>query len=180
MAEVCELLDIKKTRTTAYHPQSDGMVERFNQTLEAQLSKFADHNQWYWDQHLPFLWWHTGLQCMTPLVTLLLAWEGSQATSGPVFWSTRRRARWVHKWLCCHFAGKIGKNSWFCSWAPKPHVRAYKAEIWSVTQVPTAQSWGCCMAPQSQRKKGLSPKLQRLRQGPFTVTKRLNDLVYRF
>ena len=45
MAEVCELLDIKKTRTTAYHPQSDGMVERFNQTLEAQLSKFADHNQ---------------------------------------------------------------------------------------------------------------------------------------
>ena len=51
MAEVCELLDIKKTRTTAYHPQSDGMVERFNQTLEAQLSKFADHNQRYWDQH---------------------------------------------------------------------------------------------------------------------------------
>ena len=55
MAEVCELLDIKKTRTTAYHPQSDGMVERFNQTLEAQLSKFADHNQQDWDQHLPFL-----------------------------------------------------------------------------------------------------------------------------
>ena len=45
MAEVCELLDIKKTRTTAYHLQSDGMVERFNQTLKAQLSKFADHNQ---------------------------------------------------------------------------------------------------------------------------------------
>jgi len=55
MAEVCELLDIKKTRTTAYHPQSDGMVERFNQTLEAQLSKFADHNQRDWDQHIPFL-----------------------------------------------------------------------------------------------------------------------------
>jgi len=55
MAEVCELLDVKKTRTTAYHPQSDGMVERFNQTLEAQLSKFADHNQRDWDQHIPFL-----------------------------------------------------------------------------------------------------------------------------
>ena len=55
MAEVCELLEIKKTRTTAYHPQSDGMVERFTQTLEAQLSKFADHNQRDWDQHLLFL-----------------------------------------------------------------------------------------------------------------------------
>ena len=55
MADVCGLLDIKKTRTTAYHPQSDGMVERFNQTSEAQLSKFADHSQRDWDQHIPFL-----------------------------------------------------------------------------------------------------------------------------
>ena len=38
-AEMCRLLDIKKTRTTPYHPESDGMVERFNRTLEAQLSK---------------------------------------------------------------------------------------------------------------------------------------------
>jgi len=30
-----------------------------------------------------------------------------------------------------------------------------------------------------QRKKGLSPKLQRPWQGPYTVTKRINDLVYR-
>ena len=44
-AEMCRLLGIKKTRTTPYHSQSDGMVECFNRTLEAQLSKFADHNQ---------------------------------------------------------------------------------------------------------------------------------------
>jgi len=31
------------------------MVERFNRTLEAQLSKFADHNQKDWDLHIPFL-----------------------------------------------------------------------------------------------------------------------------
>eukprot|EP00731_Ephydatia_muelleri_P001300 Em0001g1300a len=34
--EICALLDIKKTRTTAYHPQSDGLVERFNRTLLAE------------------------------------------------------------------------------------------------------------------------------------------------
>lgn len=28
--EVCFLFDIKKTRTTPYHPQSDRMVDRFN------------------------------------------------------------------------------------------------------------------------------------------------------
>ena len=27
--EMCNLLDIRKTRTTPYHPQSDGQVERF-------------------------------------------------------------------------------------------------------------------------------------------------------
>ena len=31
--EVCELLQIDKTRTSSYHPQSNGSVERFNRTL---------------------------------------------------------------------------------------------------------------------------------------------------
>ena len=33
MAEVCKLLDIEKTRTSPFHPQSDGQVERYNRTL---------------------------------------------------------------------------------------------------------------------------------------------------
>ena len=36
--DVCELLGVQKTRTTAYHPASGGLVERFNQTLERLLS----------------------------------------------------------------------------------------------------------------------------------------------
>ena len=53
--EVCELLEIKKTRTSPYHPQSDGMVERFNRTLEAMLSKYVSDNQRDWDVHLPLV-----------------------------------------------------------------------------------------------------------------------------
>ena len=36
--EMCELMGIRKTRTTALHLLSDGLVERMNQTLESQLS----------------------------------------------------------------------------------------------------------------------------------------------
>ena len=53
--EMCRLLGIHKTRTTPLHPQSDGMIERFNQTLEAQISKFVSENQKDWDQYVPLL-----------------------------------------------------------------------------------------------------------------------------
>ena len=33
MLDLCELLGTKKLNTTAYHPQCDGMVERFNRRL---------------------------------------------------------------------------------------------------------------------------------------------------
>ena len=35
--ETCQLVGIHKTRTTLYHSQSDGLVERFNQTLKTLL-----------------------------------------------------------------------------------------------------------------------------------------------
>ena len=53
--EVYRLLHIKKTRTTPLHPQSDGMVERLNRTIEAQLAIFVRENQTDWDFHIPFL-----------------------------------------------------------------------------------------------------------------------------
>ena len=53
--EMCTLLGVKKTQTTPYHPQSDGMIERYNRTLEAQLSMFVEAHQKDWDQYIPYL-----------------------------------------------------------------------------------------------------------------------------
>ena len=39
MQEVYRLLQIKPIRTTPYHPQMDGLVERFNHTLKSMLKK---------------------------------------------------------------------------------------------------------------------------------------------
>jgi len=51
--DVCSLLGIGKTRTTAYHPSGNGLVERFNQTLERMLSHYVAANQRDWDVNLP-------------------------------------------------------------------------------------------------------------------------------
>lgn len=52
--EMCRLLEIHKTKTTPWHPQSDGMIERFNRTIETLLRQCVQDNQKDWDQHLPF------------------------------------------------------------------------------------------------------------------------------
>jgi len=54
-SEMCKLLQVGKTRTTPYHPESDGMVERFNRTLCEMLSAYVQENQKDWDKHLPFV-----------------------------------------------------------------------------------------------------------------------------
>ena len=46
---------IKKKATTAYHPQCNGMPERFNQTLSAMFSKVLDNHQQDWLDYIPSL-----------------------------------------------------------------------------------------------------------------------------
>ena len=53
--ECCNLLGIRKTRTTPLRPQSDGMVEKFNWTLGQELAKFCAGKQDDWDEKLPLL-----------------------------------------------------------------------------------------------------------------------------
>ena len=52
MQEVCKLLHIDKTRTTAYHPQSDGLVERLNRTLLSMLAATVHEHPGDWDKKL--------------------------------------------------------------------------------------------------------------------------------
>ena len=49
---LCRLLQIDKTRTTPYHPQSDGLVERQNRTFKEMLSKYISVNQIDWDRYI--------------------------------------------------------------------------------------------------------------------------------
>src|SRR5438093_6972520 len=45
MNKVYELFKIHKISTSAYHPQTDGMVEKFNSTLLNMLAAFGNEKQ---------------------------------------------------------------------------------------------------------------------------------------
>ena len=51
-AETCKLLGIEKSHTTLYHPQSDGLVDRFNRMLLDMLVKALVDLPANWDGHL--------------------------------------------------------------------------------------------------------------------------------
>ncbi|KRX49904.1 Transposon Ty3-G Gag-Pol polyprotein [Trichinella murrelli] len=54
VVELCRLFDIKKTRSSPYHPQGNGQAERFNGTLLDMLSILCEENRQQWDEMLSF------------------------------------------------------------------------------------------------------------------------------
>lgn len=54
LQQTCEAFGIKKTRTTAYHPQGDGLVERANRSIIQMLHTYCCSKE-DWEQWLPLL-----------------------------------------------------------------------------------------------------------------------------
>ena len=55
LLEMCRVMGVHKINTSAYHPQSDGLVERFNRTLTDMLSKSVTPGLCEWDEKLPYV-----------------------------------------------------------------------------------------------------------------------------
>ena len=55
LKEVYRIMKIEPIRTSPHHPQTDGLVERFNSTPKSMLKKMAKDDPTEWDRWLPYL-----------------------------------------------------------------------------------------------------------------------------
>jgi hypothetical protein len=55
MKAVLRLLQTEYRTTTPYHPQANGLTERWNHTCAAMLSMYVDNKHENWDEALPFV-----------------------------------------------------------------------------------------------------------------------------
>ena len=51
----CDTFQVTKTRTTPYHPSSNGQVERYNRVLLPMIRSYIGGNQQHWDRDLSLL-----------------------------------------------------------------------------------------------------------------------------
>ena len=51
----CQLLGTSKVNTSGYHPQCNGLVEKFNSTLINMLAKSVGKHGSDWDKDLPYV-----------------------------------------------------------------------------------------------------------------------------
>ena len=55
LAKILKVLGIKQTLAAAYHPESQGALERWHQTFKAMLRKFCVETRLEWDEGIDFL-----------------------------------------------------------------------------------------------------------------------------
>ena len=180
-SEMCRILRIRKTWTTPPNPQSDGMVERFNRTIENQLAVFVKANQRDWDEHVPFLLmaYRTASHESTGFSPTRLMMGHELRT--PIDLIYGRPPEEVVNWT--EFANNLSESLKISHEFARENLET--ASLWmkrkyDIRAEATALEVGDAVwLYNPQRKKRISPKLSRPWTGLFHIIKKINDLVYR-
>ena len=180
--EMCKLLGIEKTRTTPLHPQSDGMVERYNRTLEHQIAMFVNENQKDWDQHISLLLmaYRTATHESTGLTPAKLMMGRELRVPLDLLMGTPPELKQISK---PSYVEKLKESLSIAHNYARQRLRIttermktrYNLDATATRLVVGTQVW----LYRPRRKKDLSPKLSKNWVGPYVIVKRINDLVYR-
>ncbi|KMQ86314.1 integrase core domain protein [Lasius niger] len=180
-AELMDLLGIRKTRTTALHPQSDGQIERQHQTIINYLAKYISENQKDWDRWVPMfllayrsakheitgmtpaeLYFARDLRLPLDLLVRSPPKNESQSVGGFVR-NLKEKLERIHSDVRERMNVKSSRvKSWYDRKARRTLFQEGE-KVWFYNP---------------RRIKGRAPKLQSNWEGPFLIVRKLRDVVY--
>ncbi|UYV80895.1 K02A2.6-like, partial [Cordylochernes scorpioides] len=168
---------ITHQKTTAYHPQTNGLTERLNKTIADMLSMYVDVNQKDWDRILPFVTfaYNTAKQESTGFIPFFLVHGREAETPLDVLFpkllpedddfiqTLGARAEEARKLARIHSMRSQDSNK-----------QRYDAHHRNIIYQPGDLVW--IFIP--VRKVGYSEKLMRRYFGPYKVTRKISDVTY--
>ena len=180
--EMCQLLDIRKSRTSPRNPRGNGQTERFNRTLIKMIKAYLCGEQNNWDLNLGCL---AGAYRATP----------SEATSlTPNMMTMGREVRLptelVHGAVdkkrepvpVGKYVGEIRDRMMKAHEIARKHLKSAakrSKDLYDVKATTNKYKRGdvvWCL--KENRTEGVSPKLENTYDGPYLVTKRLSEQNY--
>lgn len=180
--EVCKILEIRKTRTSPYHPKGNGQVERFNRTLLRMIKAYLKGTQSEWDKNLGCLagayrasvhestgftpnFLLFGQEVRFPAQLLYCPPAEGDASYGEYAERIKESLGKAHQTVRQHLQveAKRQKDNFDC----KSTLRRYH---------PGDLVW---YASCPSEEKHLAPKLRRKYIGPVVIVARIDDLLYR-
>ncbi|UYV84686.1 hypothetical protein LAZ67_X003094 [Cordylochernes scorpioides] len=168
---------ITHRKTTAYHPQTNGLTERLNKTIADMLSMYVDVNQKDWDRIFPFVTfaYNTAKQESTGFTPFFLVHGREAETPLDVLFpkllpedddfiqTLGARAEEARKLARIHSMRSQDSNK-----------QRYDAHHRNIIYQPGDLVW--IFIP--VRKVGYSEKLMRRYFGPYKVTRKISDVTY--
>lgn len=162
---VCQLIQISKTRTTPYHPASNGKVERLNRTLLQMIHCYVDQSQKNWDEHLPLLTsaYRSTQHCSTGFTPNILM-LGREVHQPQDIWSTTAEQK-LDGMEAPDYLYDLEEGLKEVHQMARQHVRAAQHR-----QKRTHNAGDLVYVRDSTKNKGFSPKLQAPWKGPCVVS----------
>jgi hypothetical protein len=179
--EVCRMLGINKTRTTAFRPQSDGFIERFNRTLMQIVVLYTGPQQTDWDRVVPLAvaayratpqdttgqspnLLMLGREVTMPVDLLMGSPPGEEPTDVTEY-GQQMRKQMEHIFQIVRIASGRAMNR---------QKKLYDRNKVDDRHTPGAKVWLAV----KNRTKGKCPKLERKWKGPLLVVERYSDVTY--
>jgi len=174
----CKLLKIEKIQTSAYHPESNGALERSHRTLAEYLRHYINSDQTDWDEWLPYAMftYNTTPHSATGFTPFELTY-GHQAIL-PTALTKQPKPTYSYDDYAQELREKIRATNQLAKDHLKQEKVKAKLQYDKRVNEKTFKVGDKILLYDETIRRGRSKKLESQWIGPYTITKKLSDVNY--